>query len=112
MDFDAAIQCITLFLLALCFIILLRWGRQMATQNQGLTDLQNAVTALTAGISAAVAEIQAQTAAILAALNSGGDSDAAVEAAAQAINAQATVLGAAVTAAQAPVPPAPQVKTS
>ena len=80
----------------------------MSTQGQGLTDLQNSLTALTAGIAAAVAEIQAQTAAILAAIAAeGGDSDAAVEAAAQAINQQAAALAAAVAAAQQAAPPPP-----
>ena len=66
----------------------------------GLTDLQKAVQDLTASVSAAttlISNLNAQVASLTAQLAAGGDNDATVETAAQAIEAQVTALNNAVT---------------
>jgi hypothetical protein len=92
--------------------------KAMATQAQGLTDLQaavvnlqNLVISLGTGVATAIADLQEQQAEITALQNAQtGDPDPAVEAAAQAINASLaslTTLQTNITAATAGIPGAP-----
>jgi hypothetical protein len=101
--------------LALQIWTLIRQEKLMSTTNQGLTDLNAAETSLATSVTAAVALIQQEVAALQAANAASGDPDAAVEAAAQNINTQIAALNAAVAAATTPAPaqqPTAQVKKS
>jgi hypothetical protein len=89
--------------------------KQMATQGQGLTDLQNqqaAILSVVTGISTSIGTVITDLQAVLAQLANppAGDSDAAVEAVAQQLQANVatlTTLKANLDAAAAAVPPPP-----
>lgn len=78
--------------------------------NQGLTDLQNNVTALAAevaNVKTFVANLNTQITQLQATIAAGGDNDAAVETQAQAIASQITSLNGIVN--PIPAPPAAPV---
>lgn len=99
----------------LLLYIIIRLEKFMATQGQGLTDLQNqqaAILSAITGISASIGTVITDLQAVLAQLANppAGDSDAAVEAVAQQLQANVatlTTLKANLDSAAAAVPPPP-----
>lgn len=91
-------------LLGLILNLLTKQHNQGEMIMQGLTDLQNEVTALATavgGIKTLVTQLQSQISTLQATIAAGGDNDADVEAQAQAIKTQVDQLNAIVN------PPAP-----